>query len=220
MATVTRLKAVAGVRIPDSPLAKATVDLLEATSPQFICNHCVRTYVFGNLAVRSVGRTIIDEEIAFCGALLHDLGLVPAHAGDNRFEVDGADAARAFCLKHQVAPERADRVWAAIALHTSAGIASRMAAEIALVHLGAGLDFLGLGLDQVPPQLLEEILASYPRLNFKSAFRDLLLEHCRRNPAAQILTWTDEVARSAGCTLHGQPLPTASQLMLAAPFAE
>jgi hypothetical protein len=95
-----------------------------------------------------------------------------------------------------------------------------MATEIALVHLGAALDFLGLGIDQVPPQLFEEILTSYPRLNFKSAFRDLLIEHCRRNPAAQILAWTDEVARTAGCTLHGQPIPTASQLMLAAPFAE
>ena len=41
-----------------------------------------------------------------------------------------------------------------------------------------------------------------------------------RNPAAQILAWTDEVAHTAGCTLHGQPIPTASQLMLAAPFAE
>jgi hypothetical protein len=95
-----------------------------------------------------------------------------------------------------------------------------MAAEIALVHLGAALDFLGLGIDQVPPQLLQEILTSYPRLNFKSAFCDLLVEHCRRNPAAQILAWTDEVARAAGCTLHGQPIPTASQLMLAAPFTE
>ena len=36
-----------------------------------------------------------------------------------------------------------------------------MAAEIALVHLGAGLDFLGLGIDQVPPQLLEEILTTF-----------------------------------------------------------
>ena len=153
MVTITRLESLAGVRIPDTPLAKAAVDLLEATSPQFICNHCVRTYVFGNLAVRSIGRSIIDEEIA-------------------------------------------------------------------LVHLGAALEFLGLGIDQVPPQLLEEILTSYPRLNFKSAFRDLLVEHCRRNPAAQILAWTDEVARTAGCTLHGQPIPTASQLMLAAPFAE
>jgi hypothetical protein len=101
IATITRLGSLAGVRIPDTPLAKAAADLLEATSPQFICNHCVRTYVFGNLAVRSIGRSIIDEEIAFCGALLHDLGLVPAHAGENRFEVDGADAAREFCLKHQ-----------------------------------------------------------------------------------------------------------------------
>ncbi|MEA2959034.1 MAG: hypothetical protein QOJ58_4669, partial [Alphaproteobacteria bacterium] len=42
---------------------------------------------------------------------------------------------------------------------------------IALVHLGAGLDFLGLGLDQVPPQVLEEILEKYPRMKFKSQFR-------------------------------------------------
>ena len=161
MATITRLKSLAGVRILDTALAKAAVDLLEVTSPQFICNHCVRTYVFGNLAVRRIGRSIIDEEIAFCAALLHDLGLVPAHVGENRFEVDGADAAREFCLKHRVASDRADRVWEAIALHTSAGIASRMATEIALVHLGAGLDFLGLGIDQVPPQLLEEFLQDY-----------------------------------------------------------
>ena len=220
MATMIRQTSLAGVRIPDTALAKAAVELLEATSPPFISNHCVRTYVFGSLAVRGTGRRIFDEEIAFCGALLHDLGLVPAHAGENRFEVDGAEAAREFCLQHNVAPERADRVWEAIALHTSAGIASRMAAEIALVHLGAAIDFLGLGLAEVPSQLLEEIVTSYPRLNFKSAFRDLLVEHCRRNPAAQILTWTDEVARTAGCTLAGQPIPTASQLMAAAPFSE
>jgi hypothetical protein len=67
MATVARLESVSGVRIPDTPLTKAAVDLLEATSPQFICNHCVRTYVFGSLAVKSIGRSIIDEEIAFCG---------------------------------------------------------------------------------------------------------------------------------------------------------
>jgi len=44
MATITRLKSLAGVRVPDTPLAKAAVDLLEATSPQFICNLSVRDY--------------------------------------------------------------------------------------------------------------------------------------------------------------------------------
>jgi hypothetical protein len=53
---------------------------------------------------------VIDEEAAFCDAVLHDLGLVPPYRRDNRFEVDGADAARQFCSKHQVAPERADLV--------------------------------------------------------------------------------------------------------------
>jgi HD domain len=165
-----RLKSVAGVRIPDSTLCNSAIDLLESSSPAFLCAHCLRTYIFGSLAVRSLGRSVADEEAAFCAAALHDLGLVPAYRRDNRFEVDGADAARRFCLEHRVPPERADLVWKAIALHTSPGIAMRMADEIALVHLGAGLDFLGLGLDQVPPQLVEEMLTKYPRMNFKVEF--------------------------------------------------
>ena len=134
--------------------------------------------------------------------------------------VRGETAARQFCSKHQVPPERADLVWEAVALHTSPGIATRLADEIALVHLGAGLELLGQGLDQVPPQFVEEVLERYPRMNFKAEFRNLLVEHCRHNPAAQVLTWTDDVARTAGCTLQGQPIPTASQLMSAAPYDE
>src|SRR5882757_596340 len=160
--TLARLESVAGVRIPDTALCIAAVDLLESSSPKFLCTHCLRTYIFGSLAVRSLGRPVADEEAAFCAALLHDLGLIPPYRRDNRFEVDGADAARDFCAKHQVSPERADLVWKAIALHTSPGIPARLAGEIALVHLGAGLDFLGLGLDQVPPQVLEEILEKIP----------------------------------------------------------
>jgi hypothetical protein len=217
---LARLKSVAGVTIPDTALCNAAVDLLESSSPEFLCTHCLRTYIFGSLAVRSLGRSVADEEAAFCAATLHDLGLVPEYRRDDRFEVDGADAARQFCSKHQVPPERADLVWEAIALHTSAGIATRLADEIALVHLGAGLELFGLGLDQVPPQVVEKVLEKYPRTNFKAEFRNLLVEHCRHNPAAQVLTWTDDVARAAGCTLRGQPIPTASQLMSAASYDE
>ena len=216
----SRLVAIAGVVFPDTALCHAAMDLLASTSPAFLSNHCFRTYIFGSLAVKSMGRHIIDEEIAFCGSLLHDLGLVPAYAGENRFEVDGADAAREFCERHHVSPERAEKVWESIALHTSPGIASRMAAEVALVHWGAGLELLGFGLDAIPRPIVAEILTSYPRLNFKLAFRDLLIAHCRRNPGAQILTWTDDIARVAGCRLHDRPLPTASQLMSAATFDE
>jgi len=213
-----RLQSVAGVTIPDTALCKSAVDLLESSSPAFLCAHCLRTYIFGSLAVKGLGRPVGDEEAAFCAAVLHDLGLVPAYRRDNRFEVDGADAARRFCSEHQVPPERADLVWEAIALHTSPGIATRLADEIALVHLGAGLELLGLGLEQVPPHLIDQVFEIYPRMNFKTEFRNLLVEHCWLNPSAQILTWTDDVARSAGCTLSGQAIPTASQLMSAAPY--
>ena len=99
--TLARLKSIAGVTIPDTELCNAAVDLLEASSPEFLCTHCFRTYIFGSLAVRGIGRSVVDERAAFCGAVLHDLGLVPAYLGGNRFEVDGADAAREFCSKHQ-----------------------------------------------------------------------------------------------------------------------
>jgi HD superfamily phosphodiesterase len=78
---------------------------------------------------------VVDEEAAFCAAVLHDLGLVPPYRRDNRFELDGAEAARDFCSKHRVPPERADLIWEAIALHTSAGIATRLANEIRLTYL-------------------------------------------------------------------------------------
>src|SRR6267142_6588885 len=123
---LARLKSVAGVRIPDTALCNAAVDLLESCSPAFLCSHCLRTYIFGSLAVKGIGRSVVDEEAAFCGAVLHDLGLVPPYRGDNRFEVDGAEAARDFCVNHQVSPERADVVWQAIALHTSPGIPTRL----------------------------------------------------------------------------------------------
>jgi hypothetical protein len=57
-------------------------------------------------------------------------------------------------------------------------------------------------------------------MNFKAEFRNLLVEHGWHNPAAQVLTWTDDVARRAGCTLHGKPIPTSSQILSAAPFDE
>jgi hypothetical protein len=73
---LVRMKSVAGVRIPDTVLCNAAVDLLESSSPEFLCTHCLRTYIFGSLAVRGLGRSVVDEEAVFCAAILHDLGLV------------------------------------------------------------------------------------------------------------------------------------------------
>jgi hypothetical protein len=56
-----------------------------------------------------------------------------------------------------------------------------------------------------------------PRLKSVAGVR---IPNRRHDPAAQVLTWTDDIARTAGCTLHSQPIPTASQIMATAPYVE
>jgi len=50
-----------------------------------------------------------------------------------------------FLLQNGYQKKKAEAVWDAIALHTSIGIASRKAPEIALVHLGATIGRIRLG---------------------------------------------------------------------------
>ncbi|MFD0392518.1 HD domain-containing protein [Streptomyces nogalater] len=104
-----------------------------------------------------------DRELAFVATVLHDLGLVEAfQTPSERFEVDGADAARRFLHRLRVPAGRVDVVWDAIALHTSAGIAARKRPEIALVSVGSALDFTGNGLDRIPADVLAEVLGNFP----------------------------------------------------------
>jgi hypothetical protein len=45
-----------------------------------------------------------------------------------------------------------------------------MAPEVALLYSGVGLDVLGRGYDKFPSQLRNDIVARYPRTDFKARF--------------------------------------------------
>src|SRR5271170_5420933 len=150
------MREIAGIRIPDSRLALAALDLVKIESHASIYKHVLRTFVFGGLSARAE-RIGFDEELFFLGAALHDLGLTERFgAPAGRFEVVGADAAEKFLLGKGVAAERSAVVWEAIALHTSNGIALRRAPEVALVHIGASIDVMGLGLEKLPPTVVAQ----------------------------------------------------------------
>ena len=206
-----------GIVIPDTRLAQSALALLNASSPAHICNHCLRTHAFGLLGTRALGLTC-DPEVTFVAAALHDLGLVPDYMSeDQRFEIDSADVARRFMLEHDVPEEKADLVWDAIALHTTTGIPLRKAPEVAFVHIGAGMDVLGIQLDQLPPEVLEAVLDAHPRLGFKDAFRQSVIDYATRKPMAQIFTWTSDIAHAH---VPAFQCPTMSEAYDAAPFAE
>ena len=201
-------KEVAGITLPDSAMATAATRLAQEASPEFLFNHCVRTYVLGSLAGRRAHMTF-DPELLYLAAILHDLGLTPAGAGTERFEVDGADAAREFCLTQAVAPDQADRVWDAIALHSTPGIPPRKSPEAALVQIGAGIDVLGVGREVIELADLQRVMAAVPRHGFSRKFIELVTAIGMRKPTQHAFTWVAELGH---LYVHGFPGPTYREL--------
>mgnify|MGYP001547092421 CR=1 FL=1 len=156
--------------IPDSPLAKEATEILREYSTDLLYNHSIRVYLFG--AEQGRERNLrFDAELLYVAAAFHDFGLLKKFSSpDERFEVDGANAAREFLAARKIPEDQVQAVWEAIALHTTPGIPRHMRPEIALLNSGVILDVLGVGFDQFPAELREAIVASYPRRNFKTAF--------------------------------------------------
>lgn len=206
---------VAGIALPDTALCKAAAHLAFAESPQTLYHHLMRTYVFAALRFKDLG-VPFDEELSFVACVLHDLGLVDRFmSADGHFEIDGADAAMAFLAEHHIMGKRADIVWDAIALHTSAWVARRKRPEIAMVSLGAFMDVAGFEIDAVPPEAVEAVLAEFPRLDFKQSVIDTMIRSCKERPQAVLLTQFAETGRRH---LPGFQPPILEDLVLAAPF--
>jgi hypothetical protein len=159
---------VAGIKVPDSPLAVAATELVRESADELVYNHSRRVFLWGSLRGRAAGIEA-DPELLYVGAMFHDLGLTPRYRRtDQRFEIDGADIAWEFLRTHGVPEDAARRVWTAIALHTTPEIPLHMAPEIALVTRGVELDVLGIGYDSVSDDERAAVVAAHPRPNFKN----------------------------------------------------
>ncbi|MEU7040857.1 HD domain-containing protein [Streptomyces varsoviensis] len=208
---------VAGIRVPDTDLARRTAAFVRSASSATLYNHVMRTYLF-SAAIFDRRGVRYDRELAFVAAALHDLGLVKEYQTPaERFEVDGADAAQRFLRAQRVPADRIEIVWDAIALHTTVGIATRKRPEIAMVSVGSGLDFTGDDLQQIPSDMLAEILRDYPREGFKREAVDNVLSLCRTKPMSVVMHPFAEVGRRH---IPDFKVPTVEDLLLAAPFDE
>ena len=207
---------VAGIRIPDSRLALEAEAMVRLWSSRSLFNHAFRTYLFGELLGRKRGERV-DSELLFIGAIMHDLGLTEKFRGAERFEVDGADAAKAFLSQRGVGEEKSAIVWDAIALHTSLGIADRKQPEVALVHCGAGVDVAGLRLDELRVGDVNEVIEAYPRMGFKSDFLESIARVVRSKPKTAGFDAAADVGKRFVPAFR---VPDFCELVLSAPFSE
>jgi HD domain len=167
MAMTSAIETVAGVTIPDSRLARDATEFVRETSTQLLYDHSRRVFLWGALVGAHRGMSF-DSELLYVGAMFHDVGLVEGHRSQNdRFEVDGANAARDFLDQRGVPAEAIRVVWDSIALHTTPGIPEHKEPEVALVTAGVELDVMGIGYDDLTDAQREEVLSACPRVDFK-----------------------------------------------------
>src|SRR6202451_2779276 len=161
----------AGIKVPDTALVHDAMDLSRRLLEPFLFNHVMRSWLFGIVLAESAA-IAPDAELLAVAAILHDLGLTERYNGENRFEVDGANAAREFLKERGIPAQQMQLVWDAIALHTTPSIALHKEPEVATAHSGIAVDVVGAGLDLIPQEAVRAILAEFPRLAMKRQFRD------------------------------------------------
>jgi hypothetical protein len=184
---------IAGIAIPDSRLARDTTEFVRDTSTQLLYDHSRRVFLWGALVGAERGLSF-DAELLYVGAMFHDIGLVEGHRSqDERFEIDGANAARQFLEQHGVPEEDVMTVWEAIALHTTPEIPRYKQPEVALVTAGVEFDVLGFGFDDLPAAVRDEVVAAHPRTGFKAGIVDAFADGMRFKPDTTFGTMNTDV---------------------------
>jgi hypothetical protein len=170
------------IPVPDTRLVREATELIRSVESDLLFNHSLRVYAFGALQGARQGLRF-DPELLYVGAIFHDIGLVEGHRSDHdRFEVDGANAARAFLVEQAVSGEALRIVWDAIALHTTPGIPQHKEPEVALLTAGVELDVLGLGFDDIAADDRDAVLAAYPRVDFKESIIQAFADGIKHKP--------------------------------------
>jgi hypothetical protein len=167
-AIATRL--LAGVSVPDTPLIAKAIEYAREHSEPYLFNHVMRSWLFA-VALAQRNRTAHDAEVLAVTILLHDLGLADAFKGPLRFEVEGANVARAFARNEGVDDRRTQLIWDGVALNSTPSIAFHKETEVAMATAGIALDWGGWGYESLAEAEIAAIVEAFPRLEMKERFK-------------------------------------------------
>jgi len=210
-----KTRVLGGITVVDSPLIGHAMNLARTHSEPFLFNHAVRSWLFA-VRLGQLQGIPNDAEVVAVGTLLHDLGLTNSFTGQKRFEIEGADAARAFAREQGLDDRRVQLIWDSVALNSTPSIGLYKEAEVALCTAGIGVEF-GFQYDQIPPDEMKSILAEYPRLEMKQRFADSVCRIVKTKPE----TTYDNFAGDFGERfVPGYKRPSTVDFLMDAPFEE
>jgi hypothetical protein len=201
--TVESIETVAGIRVPDSALAREVTEFIRDVEDDLLFNHSRRVFFFG--ALQGLCRRLQpDLELLYAAAMFHDIGLTERYRTSTvRFEVDGANAARDFLTAHGFDEVDADTVWLGIALHTTPGVPEFLAPEVALLQAGVEVDVVGVGRGQLAPEALAAVTAAHPRPQFKQRILAAFNDGMKHRPQTTFGTMNADVLAYFDPTFEG-----------------
>lgn len=177
---------------PGTVLAHDVRRLLDQCPP-VVAAHSERSFQFA-AAFAAADGVELDGEVLYLGTVLHDLGLSPAGAGGERFEVRGANVVRSLLLDHGMDRDRVANVWDCIAMHASTALARHKSAETRYANRGIALDVRGAGVGSLDPSVVRAVLERWPRHDFPAQFEAVLADEVRANSDSVRMSWLESVA--------------------------
>jgi hypothetical protein len=184
---------IAGIAIPDSALARETTEFIRDASTELLFDHSRRVFFWASLRAEQLSLRY-DAELLYVGAMFHDVGLLDGHrSAHERFEIDGANAARAFLERHGLPEEQVMTVWESIALHTTRQVPEYKQPEVRLVALGMQYDMFGSPFDALNAKQRAAVLAAHPRTNFKTGMIEALAAGIRDKPETAVSTMMTDI---------------------------
>ncbi|KJZ77150.1 hypothetical protein HIM_03471 [Hirsutella minnesotensis 3608] len=167
-------------RLPQSAVCSSALDLARQTLPEPIFNHSLRVFLAAQwlLDHEADGKSdSAEHELLFVACVCHDLGTSDRFNGPQRFEVEGADAAVDLLRKHDISQPDCHRVWTAIALHTSPGIAERIDSLARIVRRAVLIDFSDEARRQAVAEgcPYDDFVALLPRLDIEKCLANAVV---------------------------------------------
>ncbi|MGV0747701.1 HD domain-containing protein [Mycolicibacter minnesotensis] len=188
-----RIESIADVVIPDTQLAREATEFVRSAEDDVLFHHSRRVFLFGALHGRRSGLQP-DLELLYLAAMFHDFGLTTRYrSSTQRFEIDGADAAREFLTDHGLAQSDVDKVWLGIALHTTPEITGRLDTETALLAAGVKTDVVGVGRADLDAADIDAVVTAHPRHDFKNRILAAFNDGMKHRPETTFGTMHDDV---------------------------
>ena len=170
--------------LPDTPMARRALEVVFENENESLANHSARSFLFSVLALDEQQERVEDEdrELLFFASVLHDMGTTDLLRGEPRFELQGADFAADFLRHNGLSHPQVEKVWEAIALHTTPEIPFRRSPVSRLMAQGVYMDF-GFGTEFVADEMATAIFDRYPRLDLTKVFVGRMVEQVNELPA-------------------------------------